>query len=76
MARLGDAADAAKADDIEPMDPTDIPVATRNGEVREILSAANQTIADQLKERTDMLLDSVLYAASMKMNNAYNRSDN
>lgn len=62
--------------DVEPMEPEDIIAATRNAEVREVLTAANQTMANQLKEETDKLLDSVLYATSMTMSNGFNRSDN
>lgn len=77
--RLGfDAAefDADNADgDVEPMDPDAIVSAVRNGEVREVLAAANQTMADQLKEETDKLLDSVLYTRSMAMKNGFHMSD-
>ena len=45
-------------------------------EVRDVLAAANQTMADQIKEETDKLLDTVLYITSMKMKNGFNRSDN
>ncbi|MCI1650082.1 C69 family dipeptidase [Bifidobacterium tibiigranuli] len=62
--------------DIQPMEPGEIPAATRNGEAREILAAANQAMADQLKAQTDELLDAVLYITSMKMSNGFNRSDN
>ena len=41
-----------------------------------MLAAANQTMADQIKEETDKLLDTVLYITSMKMKNGFNRSDN
>ena len=77
-AALADAElEAANADgDVEPMDPEDIIDATRNDEVRDILAAANQTMADQLKTETDQLLDTVLYTVSMKMKNGFNRSDN
>lgn len=77
--RLGfDAAefDADNADgDVEPMDPDAIVSAVRNGEVREVLAAANQTMANQLKEETDKLLDSVLYTRSMAMKNGFHMSD-
>ena len=43
---------------------------------KDILAAANQTMADQLKTETDQLLDTVLYTVSMKMKNGFNRSDN
>ena len=88
VARLGGAGEAAAAladaeleaadadGDVEPMDPEDIIDATRNDEVRDILAAANQTMADQLKTETDQLLDTVLYTVSMKMKNGFNRSDN
>ena len=57
------------------MDPEDIIDATRNDEVRDILAAANQTMADQLKEETEKLLDSVLYTRSMEMKNGFHMSD-
>ena len=44
--------------------------------MRDVLEAANETMAQQLKENTDELLNSVLYTVSMKMRNGYNRSDN
>lgn len=50
--------------------------AVRNDEVRDILQAANQTMADQLKKETEDLLDKVLYAASMGMRNGFHLSDN
>jgi dipeptidase len=62
--------------DIEPMDPADVADATCNSEVRGILAAANQAMADQLKAQTDKLLGAVLYTTSMKMSNGFNRSDN
>ncbi|MCO6559417.1 MAG: C69 family dipeptidase [Bifidobacterium sp.] len=62
--------------DVEPMEPDQIIAATRNAEVREILRTANQSMADQIKKETDALLDTVLYAVSMKMANGFNRSDN
>mgnify|MGYP006967686215 CR=1 FL=1 len=76
-AALADAElEAANADgDVEPMDPEDIIDATRNDEVRDILAAANQTMADQLKEETEKLLDSVLYTRSMEMKNGFHMSD-
>jgi dipeptidase len=64
------------SNDIQPMEPSEIPTAIRNGEAREILAAANQAMADQLKAQTDELLDAVLYTTSMKMSNGFNRSDN
>ncbi len=67
--------DAAADGDIEPMEPEAIIEATRNGEVREILAAANESMATQLRKHTDDLLDKVLYITSMKMKNGFNRSD-
>ena len=61
--------------DVQPMTPDETIAALRNPEVREILAAANQTMADQLKEETDKLLDSVLYTASMNMKNGFHMSD-
>ena len=57
------------------MEPEAIIAAVRNGEVRDVLAAANQTMADQLKEETDKLLDSVLYTRSMAMKNGFHMSD-
>ena len=69
--------EGANADgDVETIYPEDIIYATRNDEGRDILAAANQTMADQLKTETDQLLDTVLYTVSMKMKNGFNRSDN
>ncbi|MCI1832937.1 MAG: C69 family dipeptidase [Bifidobacterium sp.] len=62
--------------DLSDRTPKEIIAATRDESVREILAAANQTMADQLKKETDGLLDSVLYTASMAMRNGFNRSDN
>ena len=64
------------SNDIQPMEPGEIPTAIRNSEAREILAAANQAMAGQLKAQTDELLDAVLYTTSMKMSNGFNRSDN
>ena len=61
--------------DVQPMEPDEIIEATRNAEAREILAAANRTMAEQLKEETDKLLDSVLYTASMNMKNGFHMSD-
>lgn len=61
--------------DLEFTTPQEIIAATRNAEVREILAFANNTMAEQLKEETDDLLDKVLYIASMNMQNGFNRSD-
>ena len=43
--------------------------------LQHILAAANQTMADQLKEETEKLLDSVLYTRSMEMKNGFHMSD-
>ena len=61
--------------DVQPMEPDEIIDTVRNGEVRAILAAANQTRADQLKAETDALLDSVLYTRSMAMKNGFHMSD-
>ncbi|MEE8685067.1 MAG: C69 family dipeptidase [Bifidobacterium mongoliense] len=85
MAKTARTTDADQSDDadvddgpadVDPMEPADIVAATDNDEVREILAAANQAMADHLKLETDRLLDSVLYTTSMKMSNGFNRSDN
>ncbi|MGO5433190.1 C69 family dipeptidase [Bifidobacterium thermophilum] len=62
--------------DVEPLEPDQIIEVVRDQEVRDVLAAANQTMADQIKEETDKLLDTVLYITSMKMKNGFNRSDN
>lgn len=49
---------------------------TANTEVRGILGTANETMAKQLKEATDALLDGVLFTASMDMHNSFRMSDN
>ena len=61
--------------DVQPMEPDEIIEAVRNGEAREVLAAANETMAAQLKEETDKLLDSVLYTTSMNMKNGVHMSD-
>lgn len=45
-------------------------------DARPVLEEANQRIADMVHDRTDALLDHVLYARSMRMRNAFSRSDN
>jgi dipeptidase len=49
---------------------------TANGEVRGILEAANQAIAEELKKETDALLNGVLFTVSMGMRNGFRMSDN
>ena len=61
--------------DVQPMEPDEIIEAVRNNEAREVLAAANETMAAQLKEETDKLLDSVLYTTSMNMKNGFHMSD-
>ena len=61
---------------MEPLEPDQIIEVVRDQEVRDVLAAANQTMADQIKDETDKLLDTVLYITSMKMKNGFNRSDN
>ena len=89
VARLGltaaEAADESAAEeefeadnvdgDVQPMEPEEIIEAVRDAEVREILAAANQTMADQLKAETERLLDSVLFTRSMAMKNGFHMSD-
>ncbi len=84
VARLGgteeyEAADRARKDDededVDPLAPEDVVAATRDAGVREVLRSANQTMADQLRENTDALLNDVLYTVSMDMRNGFNRSD-
>ena len=61
--------------DVQPMEPDEIIEAVRNGEAREVLATANETMAAQLKAETDKLLDSVLYTTSMNMKNGFHMSD-
>ena len=44
-------------------------------EVRALLEAANQRVADELRDQTDGLLDKVLYTTSMLMRNGFSLSD-
>ncbi|RSX52267.1 peptidase C69 [Bifidobacterium samirii] len=67
--------DADDERDVQPMTPDEIVAATRNEAVREALTAANQRMADLLREETDKLLDSVLYTTSMTMKNGFHMSD-
>ena len=60
--------------DVQPMTPDETIAALRNPEVREILAAANQTMADQLKEETEKLLDSCC-TLSMEMKNGFHMSE-
>ena len=60
--------------DVQPMEPDEIIEAVRNNEAREVLAAANETMAAQLKAETDKLLDSVLYTTSMNMKNGFHMS--
>ncbi|BDR55321.1 dipeptidase [Bombiscardovia apis] len=48
---------------------------TSNAEVRQVLEAANESMASQLRKETDDLLGKVLYTVSLKMRNAYHMSD-
>lgn len=45
-------------------------------EIQKTLEKANQRIVDELKQRTDKLLNDVLYITSMHMKNGFSRSDN
>ena len=76
---VGDVTDEFDAEDeigdVQPMEPDEIIEAVRNDDAREILAAANENMAAQLKEETDKLLDSVLYTASMNMKNGFHMSD-
>lgn len=56
-------------------EPEVIMDAVRNDQVRQVLTEANQELADWLKNETDQLLDNVLYTVSMRMKNGFNRSD-
>ncbi len=44
-------------------------------EVREMLAAENDRLAGEIKEQTEDLLNKVLYTTSLKMRNAFSRSD-
>ena len=61
--------------DVQPLEPDEVIKAVRNGEARDVLAAANETMAAQIKEETDKLLDSVLYTTSMNMKNGFHMSD-
>lgn len=82
VARLAGSAPTSPAEmpdddvDDDSLDSEEIVGQMRNAEVREILAAANQSMADWLKTETDKLLGTVLYNASMTMRNGFNRSDN
>ena len=62
--------------DVQPMEPDGIVAEVRGrADVRAVLEAANQELADRLKADTDALLDSVLYTRSMAMKNGFHLSD-
>ena len=44
-------------------------------DVAELLEAANERVAERLREETDKLLGKVLYTSSMKMRNGFSLSD-
>ncbi len=60
--------------DVQPMTPDETIAALRNPEVREILAAANQTMADQLKGKPKPL-DLRAVHGSMEMKNGFHMSD-
>lgn len=49
---------------------------TDNAAIREILEAANESMAQQLRHETDDLLADVIHIVSLKMRNGYHMSDN
>lgn len=51
-------------------------LAARPENVQEYLEGVNQKISDYLEEKTDEVLDKVLYSASCQMKNGFARSDN
>ena len=61
--------------DVQPMEPDEIIEAVRNNEAREILAAANETMAAQLRRKPTSCSDSVLYTTSMNMKNGFHMSD-
>ena len=44
-------------------------------ELSALLEAANDRVADELREENDKLLDQVLYTSSMHMRNGFSLSD-
>lgn len=63
------------AQDVQPMEPDAIIQELRNDEAREILAAANNEMAAQLKEQTDDLLGYVLRTTSLAMNGSFSMHD-
>ena len=54
---------------------TDAAVEKGTDDVQNVLEAANQKMADELKEETDALLSKVLFLASMGMKNSFSKDD-
>lgn len=54
---------------------TDAAVEKGTYDVQAVLEAANQKMADELKEETDALLSKVLFFASMGMKNSFSKDD-
>ena len=54
---------------------TDAAVEKGTDDVQTVLEAANQKMADELKEETDALLSKVLFLASMGMKNSFSKDD-
>lgn len=61
--------------DVDSMSPEEIIESVRDEKARAILETANNSMAAVLKEKTDALLNDVLYITSMHMKNGFNRSD-
>ena len=87
LARLGgkDTRDAAAREredeeeslpaDVEPMKPADVVKATRDEKTREVLAAANENMAKQLKAQTQTILAQCLQATSVNMKDAFSMAD-
>ncbi|MGN0071929.1 MAG: C69 family dipeptidase [Atopobiaceae bacterium] len=54
---------------------TDALAEKATGDVQAVLEAANQKMADELKDETDALLSKVLFSASMGMKNSFSKDD-
>ncbi|PAU68027.1 C69 family dipeptidase [Bifidobacterium criceti] len=61
--------------DVEPVEPKDITDVTRNAQAREVLAAANDATAKQLKAQTQTIIAQCLQATSVNMKNAFSMAD-
>ena len=57
------------------MKPADVVKATRNEKTREVLAAANENMAKQLKAQTQTILAQCLQATSVNMKDAFSMAD-